>query len=86
MARLHMNIPDGVEKDLEKIAADSGRTKTAVIVGMIEHWAVVTKEHERRGFRVVPVPGASFAAAMIAERAGDFDQSAAGPGAPSAGG
>jgi hypothetical protein len=32
------------------------------------------------------VPGASFAAAMIAERAGDFDQSAAGPGAPSAGG
>ncbi len=59
---------------LDHISEVSGKTRTAVVDGMIEHWAAVMADHERRGFQVVPIPGASFSAAMRAEREGVFDE------------
>ncbi len=63
---------------LDHIAEVSGKTRTAVVDGMIQHWAAVMADHERRGFRVVPTSEASFSAAMRAEREGIFDELAEG--------
>lgn len=76
--RLAANLPDGIMNALEHIAQVSGKNKTEVVIGMIEHWAVVVAEQERRGFRVVPTSEASLASAMIAERTGAFDDPALG--------
>ncbi len=74
MKDLHAKLPDETMAALVHIGEVTGKSKTDVIIGMIEHWAGVVAEHERRGFHVVPTPAASLAAAMVAERSGMFDE------------
>lgn len=82
-SRLVADLPDEIMGKLDHICERSGKNRTQVITGFIEHWALVMADHEARGFYVVPMPGRSFAAAMVAERGGRFDElPAAGPAAP----
>lgn len=72
--RLVAELPDEIMGELDKIVERSGKNRTQVVTGMIEHWAAVMADHERRGFVVVPLAGRSFASAMVADRAGMFDE------------
>jgi hypothetical protein len=77
MKRLSTKFTDETMAQLEHIAEVSGKTKTDVLTGMVEHWAAVIADHERRGFYVRPLPGASLAAAMVGDREGLFDETPA---------
>ncbi len=80
MRNLHVKLPDEIAAELDMIVETTGADQTRIIRGMIEHWAAVVNDHKARGFLVRPLPGASFSAAMVADRIGMFD--AAAPGRP----
>jgi hypothetical protein len=85
--RLNAILPDEQAEKLKYLAEMYDRTKTSIIVDMIDHWYEVTKEHEARGFHVVPLKDAPLSAAMLGDRAGLFDAGEpADSGAAAAGG
>ncbi len=79
---LHILLTDERAEALAHICEVAGRTKTEVINGMIDHWAEVIKDHEARGFRIVPTR--EFRAVMFSDRAGMFDELAKDKGGISA--
>jgi hypothetical protein len=78
---LRLELPDELVAALDHIVEVSGKNRTQVVSGMIEHWEAVIRDHERRGFLVRPLPDRSLACAMVGDRAGVFDD-AAPAGAP----
>ncbi len=72
----HVNLllDDEHFQTLLYICGQSGQDKTEVLTGMIEHWGIVAHEHEARGFKVVPQPGASFERVLAVDRSCDLDE------------